>query len=203
MDEQQQRLLEDLSAELKGDIRCDPFTLSMYSTDASQYEIRPLGVASPRDEDDLVTLARYASKTRTPLVARGAGTGLAGGCLGQGIVVDFSRYMNNILEIGKDYVVVQPGVVLDDLNDALRSKGCYFAPDPSNAAVTTIGGMLGVDAAGSHAVRVGSTRNHVVSIDFVLANGDRIEAGRELLSQVYTPLGESKGYSITSSARRK
>lgn len=184
MDDQQLRIQEDLSGILKGEIRCDALTLAMYSNDASLYEVKPIGVAWPLDENDVVTLAQYATLNNIPLVPRGAGTGLAGGALGAGIVVDFSKHMNKILEIGSDYVVVQPGVVLDVLNEKLKPTGRYFPPDPSNSAVTTIGGMLGVDAAGSHAIRVGSTRDYVMSVDVVLANGDWMTAGIENVKQI-------------------
>src|SRR5690606_15495204 len=118
--------------------------------------------------DDVVTLVQYAAENSLPLLPRGAGTGVAGGSLGSGIVVDFSRHMRHVEAIDGDKVRVQAGVVRDRLNRILMPHGRYFPPDPSNTAVTTVGGMLGVDAAGSHSVRVGSTRDHVVSIECVL-----------------------------------
>ena len=151
----------------------------MYATDASLYEITPAGVVFPRHADDVVKVAQFAEEHNIPVVPRGAGTGLAGGAIGSGLIVDFSRYMTEIEEISGDLVRVQPGVVRSTLNAKLRPHGRYFAPDPSNTAVTTVGGMLGVDAAGSHAVRVGSTRDHVRSLDVVLPGGHRLEAGIE------------------------
>ena len=171
METDQQRLAEDLAGSLKGEFLSDQLTIAMYSTDASLYQIAPLGVAFPVDRDDLITLTRYSSETDTPLIPRGAGSGLAGSALSNGIVVDFSRYMRAMHWISDDLVRVEPGVVRDPLNRFLRRRGRYFAPDPSNSAVTTVGGMLAVDAAGSHSVRVGSTRNHVQSIDVILADG--------------------------------
>src|SRR5690606_27219611 len=117
----------------------------------------PLGIAYPKHRDDVVTLAQYARDCDISLTARGAGTGTAGGALGRGLIVDFSRHMHNIERIDEKTVRVQPGVVCDHLNRRLRPMGRYFPPDPSNSAVTTIGGMLAVDAGGPHAVRVGST----------------------------------------------
>lgn len=177
MNEQQERVLEDLAGLFEGELRFDEVTQEIYSTDGSLYEIKPLGVAYPKHIDDVVLLAKYASENDQPLVARGAGTGLAGGAIGSGLVVDFSRHMNQILSVDGDTVRVQPGVVRDQLNRHLRRYDRYFAPDPSNTAVTTVGGMLAVDAAGSHAVRVGSTRDHVKSIASVLVDGTVVEAG--------------------------
>src|SRR5262249_39563443 len=139
----------------------------------------PLGVVEPRHRDDVVALVKYAAQERIPLIPRGAGTGLAGESLGQGLIVDFSRHMRQIEAIGTTTVRVQPGVVCRTLNDALREHGRYFPPDPSGAGVTTVGSMLSLDAAGSHSVRVGSTRDHVESIELVLASGELLTAGDE------------------------
>jgi FAD/FMN-containing dehydrogenase/Fe-S oxidoreductase len=179
VDQQRERITDDLSAELQGEIRCDPLTVSMYATDASLYQIPPLGVVFPRHRDDVVTVVKYAAQEKIPIIPRGAGTGLAGESLGAGLLLDFSRYMREIESLGASTVRVQPGVVCKRLNDVLRRNGRYFPPDPSGAAVTTIGSMLALDAAGSHSVRVGSTRDHVLSIELVLADGTVIEAGDE------------------------
>ncbi|MBD3674482.1 MAG: FAD-binding protein, partial [Planctomycetaceae bacterium] len=177
VNDQQQRISEDLHGQFSGEVRVDPLTISMYSTDASLYEIKPLAVAYPKSAEDVSILAAYAEEEQLELTARGAGSGLAGGALGRGIIVDFSKHMNRIEQIGTETVRVEPGVVCSQLNRALAQQGRYFPPDPSNAGITTLGGMMGVDAAGSHAVRVGSTRDHVLSLDVVLAGGERIEAG--------------------------
>jgi FAD/FMN-containing dehydrogenase/Fe-S oxidoreductase len=176
--------MEDLSASFKGELRCDPLTLAMYACDASIFQVAPLAVACPSDRDDVVALARYATETGLPLIARGAGTGVAGAAIGEGVVVDFSRHMRAVESIGESTIRVQPGIVHDQLNRILRPYGRYFPPDPSNAAITTIGGMIGVDAAGSHSVRVGSTRDHVESIETVLADGTVVEFGDEPLAEI-------------------
>ncbi len=181
MDDQQQRIAEDLRGAFEGDLLFDSLTCMQYATDGSLHQVRPLGVARPRSRDDVALLAHYAHDQRIPLIARGSGSGLAGGCLGAGIVIDFSRYLRNIERIDDATVRVQAGVVREHLNHELRKVERYFPPDPSGSAITTIGGMLGVDAAGSHAIRVGSTRDHVVSIETVLAEGTVIEAGLEPL----------------------
>ncbi|GAB4157493.1 MAG: FAD-binding and (Fe-S)-binding domain-containing protein [Planctomycetaceae bacterium] len=188
MDEKRQRILDDLSEQLEGEIRCDALTSSLYATDASLYQIPPLGVAFPRNKNDVVKLARYASEAKLPLIARGAGTGIAGEAIGRGLIVDFSRFMNSIVSIDEKTVRVQPGIVRDQLNRELKKIGRYFPPDPSNSAITTVGGMLGVDAAGSRSIRVGSTRDHVRSLEAVLANGQLMELSSELVK----PFGDRK-----------
>lgn len=182
MDELRTRIAEDLGGVLKGEIHCDPLAVAMYSSDASLYQILPAGVAYPRDQEDVVALAKYAAETDTPLVARGAGTGLAGESLGRGLIVDFSRHMRRIESIDEATVRVQPGVVRARLNRELRSRGRYFPPDPSGGNVTTIGSMLALDAAGSHSVRIGSTRDHVRSLGVVLAGGHLLEVENESLA---------------------
>ena len=173
--------MEDLSGLLEGELDCRPATCAVYASDASIYQITPLGVAWPRNTADVITLAKYAADTDTPLFPRGAGTGLAGQAIGDGIIVDFSRHMNRLISTDGNTVRVQPGIVRDKLNEQLRESGRYFPPDPSNTAITTIGGMCGVDAAGSRSVRVGSMRDHVASLEMVLAGGECIEWGRETL----------------------
>src|SRR5947209_1394728 len=104
------RLRDDLKGVVKGDVLCDDVSRILYSTDASIFEVRPLGVVLPRDEDDVRALVRYAAEHEVPLVPRGAGTGLAGEALGSGLVVDTSRHFRAILEVGEDTVRLQPGV---------------------------------------------------------------------------------------------
>lgn len=182
MDERRRRISEDLNDAIEGEIRVDRVVLAAYSTDASLYEMEPLAVAFPQHTKDVEILAAYSANNNVPLIARGAGSGLAGGAIGHGIVIDFSRHMHQIISISDDRVRVQTGVVREKLNQQLRERERYFAPDPSNGRITTVGGMLGVDGAGSHAVRIGSARDHVESIECVLSGGQRVEFGREKLS---------------------
>lgn len=177
MDEQQQRIAEDLSGIFQGELRFDEVAREIYSIDAGIYEIRPLGVAFPRHREDVVALTQYAAESNLPLTPRGSGSGLAGGALGSGLIVDFSRHFQRIDLFDGETVRVEAGVVRDHLNRVLKPHGRYFAPDPFNTSVTTCGGMLAVDAGGSHAARVGSTRDHVQSIECVLADGTLFEGG--------------------------
>ena len=182
MEELRHRISEDLGDLIEGEIRIDQTAVSLYSSDASLYEIPPLAVAFPRSAADVEQLAAWSARNGVPLTPRGSGSGLAGGALGRGIIIDFSRHMNRVISISSDQVRVQPGITRDRLNEALRPHGRYFAPDPSGSRTTTVGGMLAVDAAGSHAVRIGSARDHVVSIECVVSGGQRFEFGRESIT---------------------
>lgn len=184
MHEQRQHIVEDLSGVFAGEIACDALTVAMFASDASWYQIEPLGVAFPKNRDDVITLAKYAAEKKIPLIPRGAGSSVTGGALGRGLVVDCSRHLTKIEQVGPDTVRVEAGVVLDDLNRVLREQGRYFPPDPSNPAVTTIGSMLATDAAGSRSMRVGSTRDHVRSIEVVFPGGQYVELGNEPLEAV-------------------
>ena len=179
MDDRPRRIAEDLTGVLRGEIRCDRIARATYAADASLYQITPLGVAFPRDADDVRTLARYAAEQELPLVPRGAGTNVSGGAVGAGLIIDFSRHMTRVLSDDGETVRVEPGLGLDGLNRRLQSSGRYFPPDPATASVTTLGGMIATNAAGSHSVLVGTTRDHVRSIETVLAGGESFEAGRE------------------------
>ncbi len=185
MEELRRQIAEDLTDLIDGEIHVDDVTTTLYASDASLYEIKPVAVVFPRSAQDVSTLARYASDNNVPLVPRGAGTGLAGGCLGAGMVLDFTRHMSGLISINGDQVRVQPGMTREALNAELRAHGRYFAPDPSNSEITTIGGMIGVDAAGSHAFRVGSARDHIRSLQCVLIGGQVVELGAEPIQRSF------------------
>ncbi|MDC0934836.1 FAD-binding oxidoreductase, partial [Pirellulales bacterium] len=169
------RVEEDLRGQLAGEIHCDPLFVQLYASDASVYEISPLGVVRPRNSADVEATVRYAVENQITLHARGAGSGLAGESLGKGLIVDYSRYMSRIVEEWDDGVVhVQAGVVLDQLNHSLARHGRVAGPDPANSAVTTVGSMAAIDASGSRRLIYGSTRDHVVEIEAVLACGKAV-----------------------------
>jgi FAD/FMN-containing dehydrogenase/Fe-S oxidoreductase len=166
------QLADDLKGVFKGDLLVDDVSRALYSTDASIFQIKPLGVVVPRDEDDVRTLVRYAAEHQIPLIARGAGSGVAGEALGTGLIVDLSRYFRAIVQIGSDTVRVEPGVVYRELNAALAKTGRRFAPDPASGAQCTIGGMLANNASGSRTLKHGYTRDHVAALRVVFDNGD-------------------------------
>ena len=180
MDSEQQRIEEDLRGQIAGEVRCDDLFVQLYASDASIYEVAPLGVVRPRTVEDVVATVRYAAANNISLHARGSGSGLAGESLGRGLIVDFSRYMRRVLEAseleaGEQTVRVQPGVVLDDLNRQLAATGRKFGPDPATSHVTTLGGVISIDGAGSHWPAYGSARQHVESLEVVLATGELVE----------------------------
>jgi FAD/FMN-containing dehydrogenase/Fe-S oxidoreductase len=166
-----QRLRDDLRREFRGELRVDTVSRALYATDASLFQVEPLAVAIPRDEDDLRVLVRYAHERSIPLIPRGAGTGLAGESLGAGIVIDLSVHFRLILKSGSDWVRVQAGTVLDRLNAELAKSGRRFAPDPASGASCTIGGMIATDASGGRAAVHGYTRDHVRALRVVWDDG--------------------------------
>ena len=166
-----ERVRDDLKGVLKGELLFDDLSRALYSTDASVFEVRPLGVAVPRDEEDVRALVRYAGENQLPLVPRGAGTGLAGESLGAGLVVDLSRHLREVIDAAADSVTVGPGVTCRELAAHLALRGRRFAPDPESGECT-VGGMLATDASGGRASLHGSTRDHVESLRVVLDSGE-------------------------------
>jgi FAD/FMN-containing dehydrogenase/Fe-S oxidoreductase len=165
--------LAQLSADLSGALHTDTLHQILYATDASVYRSRPLAVAYPRDTADVQTLVRFAARRGVPLTPRGAGTSLAGQATGTGIVVDLGRHMNQILAIDAERrrVRVQPGVIRDELNEALRPHGLWFGPNTSTANRCMIGGMVGNNSSGTTSIRYGVTRDYVRELQAVLSDG--------------------------------
>src|SRR6059058_97660 len=127
----QQHIRDDLRGVLRGEVLFDDVSRTLYATDASIFEVRPLGVVTPRDEEDVCVMVRYAAEHQIPLIPRGAGTGVAGESLGSGLIVDLSRHFRSIVEVAEETVRVQPAVVYRDLNNRLARLGRCFAPDPT------------------------------------------------------------------------
>ncbi len=178
MDTDQQRIEEDLRGLLQGEVRCDDVFTQLYASDASIYELRPLGVVRPRSVADVVATVRYAADNQFSIHARGAGSGLAGESLGRGLVMDFSRYFRRVVADEGSRVRVQPGLVHESLNRYLGRTGRLFGPDPAMRSVTTMGSVIAIDSGGSHWPRYGSARRHVEELQIVLADGTVHRAGR-------------------------
>ena len=162
-----------LERQVSGEVRFDAVSRALYSTDASVYQISPLGVVVPRTRDDLITIVRVCAEHRVPLTMRGGGTSQAGQAIGAGIVVDTSKYLSKILElnVAERRVRVEPGIVLDTLNRALAAHGLRFAPDVSTASRATVGGMMANNSSGARSVLYGKTIDHVLEQEVVLADG--------------------------------
>ena len=180
MDPDRARIEEDLKGRLEGQVRCDDTFLHLYATDASLYEVKPLGVVRPMHTADVVACVNYARENDLVIIPRGAGSNVLGATLGNGLILDFSYSMRRIVAVDRETVTVQPGLVLGDLNEHLASHGKMFGPDPFNRNVSTIGGMLSLNRSGSHWLKTGTPRDHVVSLQVVLANGEVIEVNSSL-----------------------
>ncbi|MES2734645.1 MAG: FAD-linked oxidase C-terminal domain-containing protein [Bacteroidota bacterium] len=169
--------LPALAAQLQGELHYDRTMRILYATDASAYQEMPLAVAIPHTTDDIKKLIAFAHQHKTSLIPRTAGTSLAGQVVGDGIVVDVSRNFTKILEINtiEKWVRVQPGVVRDELNIALKEHGLFFGPETSTANRAMIGGMVGNNSCGSNSVVYGSTRDHLISVKAILSDGTETE----------------------------
>jgi FAD/FMN-containing dehydrogenase/Fe-S oxidoreductase len=172
-------LVRYLRRHVAGEVRFDDTSRHLYATDASHYQIRPLGVVVPKSADDLAVTVQIASELGVPITARGAGTSLSGQAIGPGIVIDCSKYLNRVGEVDVTgrRVRVQPGVVLDQLNREVGQFGLMFGPDVATASRATLGGMIGNNSAGARSVVYGQTADHVRSLSTVLADGTRAEFG--------------------------
>ncbi|MBI3076226.1 MAG: FAD-binding oxidoreductase, partial [Deltaproteobacteria bacterium] len=173
-------IAKELQRHLKGAVHGDELYRYMYSSDASIFKVVPLCVAMPRDAEDVLAAIDYARREGLPIIARGAGSSRCGQPLGEAIILDLSVHLNQVLEINPDqgYVRVQPGVVLADLNRALKPSGKFFAPDPSSGDWCTLGGMIANNASGAHTGKYGTTKRHVLALDAVLANGQAFRTQR-------------------------
>lgn len=193
MDPDRERIQADLRGLLEGEVYCDDAYLSVYASDASIYQIRPTGVVRPRGVADVVALVKYAAETGISLHARGSGSSIAGNSLGGGLVVDFSHSMRRLLDFDDDTVRIQPGIVLANLNRTLQREGKHFAPDPSTRSVSTMGGVLSLNASGSHFLKAGCARDHIVSMQVVLADGSVAELNRHSVASAATDTVPSRG----------
>ena len=172
-------LARHLRKHLAGEVRFDLASRRLYSTDASIYQIEPLGVVVPKSAEDIVVAVQVAAEMHVPITPRGGGTSLSGQSIGPGVVLDCSKYLNNVLDIdaaGRT-ARVQPGVVLDQLNRALAPHNLLFGPEVSTSSRANLGGMMGNNSAGSRSIVYGKTIDHVRRLDVVLGDGSRASFG--------------------------
>lgn len=173
------QLMYAIKRVVQGEVAFDQVTRLLYSTDASNYQIEPVGVIFPRDADDVAAVHTVAAKHGVPLLPRGGGTGLAGQTVGHALVLDFSRHMRRVVSVNAEAktVRVQPGLVLGHLNAQLAPLGLMFGPDPASGDRATVGGCLGNNATGMHSILYGMFGDHVRAADVVLADGTRVLLG--------------------------
>ena len=175
----------DLRKRFRGDIRLDPASRVLYSTDASMYQIEPLGVAIPKTQDDLLAAVELTAKYKIPVLPRGAGSSLGGQAIGEALILDCSRFLDSILEINPEThsAIVEPGVVLATLNRTAAKHGLMFGPDPASAERATMGGVIGNNATGAHSILYGMTADHIVSADVILSDGSQLTWGSDHASR--------------------
>ena len=168
-----------LRREIQGEVMFDKAARGRYSTDASIYQIEPIGVVVPRTEEDAVKAFSIALDAGVPVLPRGGGTSQCGQTVGEALVIDVSKHLNAVVDFDKAAatVTVQPGVVLDHLNAYLKPHGLWFPVDVSTSAQATIGGMTGNNSCGSRSIRYGNMVHNVRAVDAVLANGSSFRFG--------------------------
>ena len=173
------RLEKELREHVSGEVRFDPGSRGMYAVDASNYRQVPIGVVVPKSVDDVVATLQVARHFSAPVLSRGGGTSLAGQCCNVALVIDWSKYVNEILEINpvQRFARVRPGCVLDKLRNAATKYGLTFGPDPATHNHCTLGGMLGNNSCGVHAQMAGPTVNNVESMEVLLYDGTRMSLG--------------------------
>lgn len=167
-------LKRDLQRLIEGEVFFDELSRAIYGSAASIYRVKPLGIVKPKHQTDVIRLVRYAADKGIPLIPRGGGTSRTGNELGEGILVDFTKYMNRILEFepNEGWVRAQPGMIPDSLNKFLKPHKLFFPIDPSTKEYCTLGGMIANNSSGPHAVKYGATRDYVLSLEVVLSDGE-------------------------------
>ncbi len=187
------KLADELRSRIEGEVRFDEMTRGLYSTDASIYQISPVGVVFPKSKADVRAAVEIAARHRVPILPRGSGTSLSGQTVAAALVIDFSRFMNRILEIDvqRRLVRVEPGVVLDQLNAALAPLGMQFGPDVATSSRANLGGMIGNNSAGSRSVRQGKVIDHVRELTVLISDASEIVCGPCDASQLESKASQS------------
>ena len=189
-----------LKQAVRGEVRFDPASRALYATDASNYRHTPIGLVIPRDEADVIATVDICRRHDAPILTRGAGTSLAGQCTNTAVVLDFSKYMNQMEPVDPiaRTVRVQPGIVLDRVREAAERHDLTFAPDPATHSRCTIGGMIGNNSCGVHGLLGGKTVDNIVSLDILLYDGTRLTVSAtteaELAQKIVLPAREGEIY---------
>jgi FAD/FMN-containing dehydrogenase/Fe-S oxidoreductase len=167
---------KELKQSISGEVCFDELTRRIYSVDASIYEVMPIGVIFPKSEDDIIKALIIAESYKLAVIARGAATGLTGGAIGKGLIIDTSKYLNQIIEVNfeKEYAICEVGVVQKQLNDYLAPHGYRLGPDTSTGNRATIGGMIGNNSSGINSLRFGMMKDHILELKMLLASGESL-----------------------------
>jgi FAD/FMN-containing dehydrogenase len=175
-----QALAAELKRSIEGEVRFDAGSRALYATDASNYRQVPIGVVIPKSKEDVVRTVEICRRHDAAVLPRGGGTSLCGQCCNVAVVIDFSKYLNRVLEIdpAAKTARVEPGCVLDDLRDAAARHGLTFAPDPATHNHNTLGGMIGNNSCGPHSVMGGETVENVLELEVLTYGGERMRLGR-------------------------
>ncbi len=189
------RLAQRLAREIEGEVLFDRASRGRYATDASIYQIEPVGVVVPKTQRDVEIAAEIARDAKVSLLPRGGGTSQSGQTVGRSLVVDFSKHVNTVLEVDKAGAtcLVEPGIVLDELNRQIKGTGLWFPVDVSTSSRATIGGMTGNNSCGTRSIRYGIMRDNVISIDALLADGSKAHFGEMLMPPSARPYAERVG----------
>jgi anaerobic glycerol-3-phosphate dehydrogenase C subunit len=172
---ERQEIEQDLKTRVDGEVKFDPFSRVLYSTDASIYQMEPIGVVIPKNTDDVQATIEYCSQNNIPILPRAGGTSLAGQTVNHAVVIDFSKYLTSIIEINEEehWARVQPGIILDQFNKQLSPYNLHYAPDPTTASRACVGGGIGNNTCGSHSVIYGKTIDHIQELDVILSDASQ------------------------------
>ena len=176
---ERQEIADELTHRVDGEVRFDPYSRLLYSTDASIYQMEPVGVVIPRNAADVQAVVEFGAREGIPVLPRSGGTSLAGQTVNHAIVMDFSKYMNNVLEVNPEeqWARVQPGIILEQLTRQVSAHGLQYAPDPTTANRACVGGGIGNNTCGAHSVIYGKTLDHIKELDVILSDGSTARLG--------------------------
>ena len=186
-------IARELERVVDGEVKFDDYSRQLYSTDASIYRMVPAGVVIPRQADDVAAAINTCRRLGVSILPRGGGTSLSGQTVNNGVVIDFSKYMNNVQAVSREeqWVTTQPGITIDELNRQVKHTGLYFTPDPSTKSRANVGGAMGNNSCGSHSIVYGKTVDQVLAMDVVLSDGSQTEfapvSGSELEQRIHRP----------------
>ena len=168
-------LENEISKSIQGEVKFDEVYKQMYSTDGSIYSMTPIGVTLPKNPDDGSAIIDICNRNNTAILPRGGGTSLSGQTVNSAVVIDFSKYMNNVLEINpeENYVITEPGITIDNLNQKLKYTNLHFTPDPSTKSRANVGGAMGNNSCGTHSVIYGKTVDQVREMEVILSDSSK------------------------------